>query len=166
MVRRCCGPNARRASCGPLRLPTGVRPSAAQRPRGSIRARGRAEALASPAHQMNLRTCATTSTSLDTPCAVAGRVPAIGGQPAWGGGAGHEERCCAAAPHPVWVVPMPYSPGPTLAMRHVNCSMREAFGHLPVETGVDEGCGNVVHRSTHSLNPQGTPGACSSTHEN
>ncbi len=40
----------------------------------------------------------------------AGRVPATGGPPGWGGGDGHWERCCGAAPHPSWVVSTPQTP--------------------------------------------------------
>ncbi len=161
MVRRCGGSDAgghaeRSGGC-----PPSVRAAAAQRPRGSTRARGRAEALPPPALYLYVRTNITTSKSVDIHSAVAGpppsqghgrrcsgescpkpspdgaasvakvrvaschrrddegraaqllsglgwgwsgaagRGPAPGGPPAWGGGAGRWERCCAAAPHPI-----------------------------------------------------------------
>ena len=78
MMRRCGGSDAggqaeRSAGC-----PPSGRAGAAQRPRGSRRARGRAEALLPPAHHMRFRISTTTSRTVDTPCAVTGPPPSQG----------------------------------------------------------------------------------------
>ena len=203
MVRSCGGSDAggqaqRSAGC----LPS-VRAGTAQRPRGSRRARGRAEALPLPAHHMNLRTCATTSRTLDTtqrrrrtsPCPRSRSDPSRQGRRSpgskrarrvmssevrrWhssaaftGVGEGEVRRsrtrarhrraarvgwgrwrwewCCAAAPHPSWVVPTPYSPLPHAG--NPSCRLFNAWSVWTPACG--NGCGRRVWKCSPQAHPQ------------
>ena len=78
MVRRCGGSDAGGHAQRSGGCPPSVRAAAAPRPRGSTRARGRAEALPPPAQLLDARTRIPTSITLDTASAVAGPPPSQG----------------------------------------------------------------------------------------
>ena len=88
MVRSCGGSDAGGHAQRSGGCPPSGRAGAAQRPRGSRRARGRAEALLPPAHYMSLRLYTTTSRTIDTyerrrrtsPCARSRRDPSRQGR--------------------------------------------------------------------------------------